>query len=134
MGFKALKFSKLELPHYIRKILIEKLKPLEGIDIVIVSSLSENIFVIVPSEENEVLISGERISYLIYRIWRLLKNSKWDEMREIYIRGDNKGIIAIPFGNNEFFVAVIFNYPTNLSLINRSIKETLKELENAIVG
>ncbi len=113
---------------------MQKLKTIESVEIAIVSNLSENVFVVVPSDNENHLMSSEKISYLVYRIWKLLKNAKWSEMEEIYIRGENKGMIAIPFGNNEFFTAVIFKYPTNLSLINRVIKETLKELESVILG
>jgi len=73
----------LELSHYIRKVL--------------------NVLVIVPTENDKNIISGEKISYSVYRIWKLLKDSNWGNMEEIYIKGEDKGIIAVPFHNNEFF-------------------------------
>lgn len=124
----------MELSHYIRKVLIDKLKPIENLELVIVSNLSENVLVIVPTENDENIISGEKISYLVYRIYKLLKDSNWGNMEEIYIKGENKGIIAVPFQNNEFFIGVIFKYPINLSVIISAIKETLKELNIILVG
>lgn len=124
----------MELSHYIRKVLIDKLKPIENLEFVIVSNLSENVFIIVPTENDKNVISGEKINYLVYRIWKLLKDSKWGNMEEIYIKGEDKGIIAVPFHNNEFFIGVIFNYPINLSVIIHSIRETLKELRAILIG
>lgn len=124
----------MELSHYIRKVLIDKLKVIENLELVIVSNLSENVLVIVPTANDENIISGEKISYLVYRIWKLLKDSNWGNMEEIYIKGENKGIIAVPFHNNEFFIGVIFKYPINLSVIISAIKETLKELNMILVG
>jgi len=124
----------LELSNYIRKVLNEKLKSIESVELIVVSNLSENILVIVPPESDNNLISGEKISYLIYRIWKLLKSSKWGIMKQVYIKGENKGIIAIPFYNNEFVIVIIFKYPTNLSIIVSTINQTLKELESIIVG
>ncbi len=93
----------MELSHYIRKVLIDKLKVIENLELVIVSNLSENVLVIVPTENDKNIISGEKISYSVYRIWKLLKDSNWENMEEIYIKGEDKGIIAVPFHNNEFF-------------------------------
>ncbi len=124
----------MELSYYIRKVLIDKLKPIENLEFVIVSNLSENVLVIIPTENDKNIISGEKISYLVYRIWKLLKDSNWGNMEEIYIKGENKGIIAVPFHNNELFIGVVFKYPINLSVILSAIKETLKELKAILVG
>jgi hypothetical protein len=49
------------------------------------------------------------LSYYIRKVLNVLvivpteKDSKWGNMEEIYIKGENKGIIAVPFHNNEFF-------------------------------
>ncbi len=124
----------MDLSGIILEVLQKQLKDLDSIENIVVASLSDNLFVFVPSQDERKLLNVSKLSSIIFKFWKLLRDVRWDRVRELYIRGTEKGILVVPFHNDQYFVAVEFHYPCNLSLINRTLLKTAKELDRIVVG